>query len=289
MNTILVTGATGHFGKAVIETLAKKGVAALALVRSEAKAGDLKNVRIGDYDNYDSLVRAFKGIDKLLFVSSSDVAARIPQHENVVKAAKATGVKHIVYTSYLSKNTTSTSQIAMVAEAHQKTEQWLKESGIPYTFMKNNIYTEYIPLTIGDKVLETGMIYVPAASGKTAYVLRTEMAEIAANILTSAGHEGRSYNITNEKAVSYEEIAKWISEASGKNVKYVSPTPEEFSKTLIGFGVPELVVKVITSFEVAKAKGELDITDNTVENLLGRKPTSVEKFVKEYYSKKTAE
>lgn len=285
MNTILVTGATGHFGKAAIEALTKKGVTASALVRNEAKAADLKNIRIGDYDNYESLVNAFKGIDKLLFVSGSDVNARIPQHQNVVKAAKEAGVKHVVYTSVLSKNTTSTSPIAMVTEAHQKTEQWLKESGIAYTFMKNNIYAEYIPITIGDKVLETGTIYVPAANGKAAYVLRTEMAEIAANILTSTGHEGKAYNITNNKAVSYDEIAKWISEASGKNVKYVSPAPKDFSKTLKGFGIPEFIVHVITGFEVAKAQGEFDITDDTVEKLLGRKPTSVESFLKSYYGK----
>jgi NAD(P)H dehydrogenase (quinone) len=287
MNTILVTGATGHFGKAAIEILAKKGVTASALVRSESKAGDLKNVRVGDYNNYESLVKAFKGIDKLLFVSGSDVGLRVPQHQNVVRAAKEAGVKHVVYTSFLSRNETSTSPIAMVSEAHLKTEAWLKESGIAYTILKNNVYAEYIPVTIGDKVLETGTIYLPAADGKTAYVLRTEMAEVAANILTSAGHEGKVYKITNEKAVSYHDIAKIISEASGKNIKYVSPTPEEFSKTLKGFGIPEPVVNIITGFELAKAQGELDITDNTVEKLLGRKPTSVDTYLRGYYSKKT--
>ncbi|MEI9920814.1 MAG: SDR family oxidoreductase [Bacteroidota bacterium] len=284
MSTILVTGATGHFGKAAIESLAKKGVEAFALVRSEAKAGDLKNVRFGDYDNYESLVKAFKGIDKLLFVSSSDVVARVQQHENVVKAAKAAGVKHVVYTSFLAKNEGPTSPIAMITDSHLKTEKWLKESGIAYTILKNVIYADYIPVTLGDKVLETGTIYAPAGDGKTAYVLRSEMAEIAANILTSEGHEGKSYKITNEKAWSYDDIAKIISEATGKNIKYVSPTPEEYSKTLEGFGIPALVVKVITGFEVAKAQGEFDITDNTVEKLLGRKPTSVESYLKEYYS-----
>lgn len=285
MNTILVTGATGHFGKAVIESLAKKNVTASALVRNEAKAAGLKNIRIGNYDNYESLVKAFKGIDKLMFVSGSDVAVRVPQHENVVKAAKEAGVKHVVYTSFLSKNETSSSPIAMVSEAHLKTEKWLKESGMAYTFMKNNVYAEYIPVTIGDKVLETGTIYEPAGDGKAAYVLRTEMAEIAANILTSPGHEGKAYNITNEKSVSYHDIARIISEASGKKITYISPTPEEFSKTLRGFGIPAPIVDVITGFELAKAQGELDITGDTVEKLLGRKPTSVEKYLKEYYGK----
>jgi NAD(P)H dehydrogenase (quinone) len=286
---MLVTGATGHFGKAALEFLATRGVAASALVRAGAKAGGLKNARVGDYDDYASLVNAFKGVDKLLFVSSSDVAARVPQHENVVKAAKEAGVKHVVYTSFLSRNETASSPIAMISEAHLKTEKWLKESGMAYTIMKNNVYAEYIPITIGDKVLEAGTIYEPAGDGKTAYVLRTEMAEVAANILTSAGHEGKVYNITNEKSVSYYDIAKIISEVSGKNIKYISPTPEEFSKTMKGFGIPAPVVDVITGFELAKAQGEFDITDDTVENLLKRKPASVEGYLRRYYSKKTAE
>jgi NAD(P)H dehydrogenase (quinone) len=283
MSTILVTGATGHFGKATIEFLAKKGVAASALVRSEEKAGGLKNIRVGNYDDYNSLVKAFTGIDKLLFVSASDVAVRVPQHENVVKAARAAGVKHVVYTSFLSKNETSSSPIALISDAHLKTEKWLKESGMAYTIMKNTVYAEYIPITIGDKVLETGMIYEPAGDGRTGYMLRSEMAEVAANILTSDGHEGKFYNMTNEKVVSYHDIAKYISEATGKNIKYVSPTPEEFSKTLAGFGVPEMIVKVIRAFEVAKAQGEFDVTDTAVEKLLGRKPVSVEKYIKGYY------
>jgi NAD(P)H dehydrogenase (quinone) len=284
MNTVLVTGATGHFGKATIEFLEKKGVSPFALVRDKAKAGDLKNIRVGDYNNYESLVKAFAGVDKLLFVSSSDVENRVSQHENVVKAAKEAGVKHIVYTSFLSTNETPTSAIAMVADAHLKTEKWLKESGLSYTIMKNAIYADYIPVFIGDKVLETGVIYQPSGDGKSAYVLRADMAEVAANILTSSGHEGKAYKITGDTSYSYHEIAKIISTTTGKDIKYVSPTSEEFKTTLKGFGIPDIMVEVVTGFAVAKANGEFNITDNIVEKLLGRKPTSVEKYLREFYS-----
>lgn len=292
MNTILVTGATGHFGKAAIDALLKKGIDAksiYALVRDEAKAADLKskgiNIKTGTYDDYKSLVSAFKGIDKLLFVSGSEVEKRVPQHENVVKAAKEAGVKHVVYTSFVSNNETSTSAIYMVADSHLKTEAWLKESGLAYTFMKNSLYLDFIPVFIGDKIFETGMIYYPGGEGKGAYVLRNEMAEIAANILTSDGHEGKSYKITGNKTYSYNDVAKIISKASGKTVNYIAPGPEEFVKTMKGFGLPDGLVTVVTAFATATANGEFEIVDTAAEKLLGRTPTSVEAFLTEYYSK----
>ena len=130
---ILVTGATGHFGNAVIDFLLKKGTEAnqiSALVRNVQKAEDLKNkgidLRTGSYDNYASLVSAFKGVDKLLFVSGSEVPNRLSQHENVVKAAKEAGVKHIVYTSFERKDETETSPLWGVAQSHLQTEKWLR-------------------------------------------------------------------------------------------------------------------------------------------------------------------
>ena len=288
---ILVTGATGNFGAAAIEHLLNKGINPSdigALVRDEQKASDLKSkgvtIKIGDYNDFDSLVSAFTGVDKLLFVSGSDIAARVPQHENIVKAAKKAGVPYIIYTSFLSTNETETSPIAMVAEAHLKTEQWIKDSGMEYTFLKNNIYLDFIPVFAGEQLLDTGMIYQPAGDGKCAYALRSEMAEVAANILTSEGHYGKAYKMSGEESVSYHDIAKIISEATGKTIHYVSPTPQEFSKTLTEAGVPAEYVGMFTGFSVAKAENEFDLPATDMETLLGRKPTSVQTFLTQVYS-----
>ncbi len=288
---ILVTGATGQFGKTTIDFLLKKDIPAnniAALVRDEAKAADLKSkgiiLKTGDYNNYESLLAAFADADKLLFVSGNEIENRVSQHENVVKAAIQAGVKHVVYTSFLSANESNTSPIAMVGEAHIQTEKWLKESGLSYTILKNNIYMDMIPVFIGEKALETGIIYQPAGEGKCAYVLREEMAEIAANILTSTGHEGKIYPLTGNKAYSYGDIAKILSEITGKDIQYVSPTPEEFSKTLQEANVPAAYIGMLTGFSVAKAQGEFDIEDNTMEILLGRKPTSVTGYLKKMYA-----
>lgn len=288
---ILVTGATGHFGKSTIDFLLKKGISStniVALVRDEEKAADLKNkevvLRIGDYDNYNSLLNAFKGVEKLLLVSGSDIFKRDTQHQNVVKAAKEAGVQHIVYTSFQRKNETETSPLWIVAQSHIQTEKWVKESGIGYTILKNNLYMDFLPGFIGEKVLETGVIFVPAESGKVSAVLRSEMAEAAASILATAGHEGKEYDFTNTEAVSYQEIAQTISDISGKTINYISPSVADYEKTLTNYGVPAEVIGIFSSFAVAQAEGELDVFSSDLEQILGRKPTSVKTFLNQIYS-----
>jgi NAD(P)H dehydrogenase (quinone) len=290
---ILITGSTGHFGEETIDFLLQKGIAAsqiAALAKTAEKARGLKakgiQAVIGNYDDYASLLAAFKGVDKLLFVSSSDIIHRVAQQENVVRAAKEAGVKHVVYTSFARKNDTSSSPIALVAEAHLKTEKWLKESGLFYTIFKNNIYLEYVPVFIGPKVLETGLISLPAGEGKAAFALRKEMAEAAANVLTSAGHEGKTYGITNVEAYSYRDVASLLSGVTGKKIDYVSPAVEEFIKALTDAGVPKEYAGISAGFSLALAQGEFDVTGKDLEILLGRRPISLKAFLQEFYGSK---
>lgn len=291
MSKILVTGATGHLGKGTIEFLLKKGVPAneiFALVRDENKATDLKekgvHLIVGDYNDYASLVNAFQGVDKLFFVSSSDVSNRAPQQENVVKAAKEAGVKHTIYTSALNSVPVEKSAIGFVAEAHVKTEEWLAESGLTYTILRNNLYTDIVPMFVGDKVLETETIYLPGGNGKTAYTLRSDMAEAVANILTTEGHEGKVYDITNLEAYTYQDVADTISVITGKKINYVSPSREEFEQTLKGAGVPDEAIGALSSFVVAQAQDEFNIIGNDLEKLLGRKPTTLKEFLQTVYN-----
>jgi NAD(P)H dehydrogenase (quinone) len=290
---ILVTGATGQFGTSAIDFLLKKGISAntiVALIREDGKAAELKekgvNVRMGDYDDYASLVNAFTGIEKVLFISGSDIMNRLSHHQNVIDAAKETGVQHLIYTSFQRNNETETSPLWMVAQSHIQTEKWLKESGMEYTILRNNLYMDFLPAFIGENVLETGGIYLPAGQGKVSAVLRSEMAEAAADILATKGHEGKEYNFSNTVAVSYPEMAQWISAISGKQINYTSPSVEDYAKTLHNFGVPAEIIGLFSSFAVAQAEGELELVSTDLEKLLGRKPTTVKDFLSTIYAVK---
>ena len=284
---ILITGATGHFGKLTIDFLLKKGIKTsqiAVLVRNTEKATDLNekgiNIRVGDYNDYSSLVKAFKGIDKLLFVSGTDIPNRTSQHEQVLKAAIDAGVKHIIYTSGEFRIEGQDSPLWNFVEAHIKTEKWLKESGLTYTILKNGLYMEYIPYFIGN-VLETGIIYLPAGNGKISVALRSEMAEATATILATEGHENKSYHFVNTEAYGYEDIARYISEFTGKTINYISPTEEEFRKTLQqqGISIPEEFISII----LAQAQGDAEKVSDDMEKLIGRKLTPITTFLQEAY------
>lgn len=292
MNRILVTGATGHLGEAVVNFLLKKtspgNIAALVRDTNSQKAKSFEvkgvDVRKGDYNDYASLVNAFKDIDKLYFVSGNDMPNRNEQHKHVVDAAKEAGVKHVFYTSIPRKNETASSPIAMINDSHIRTEELLRASGLNYTLLKHNIYMDMLPIFLGDKLLETGVAYFPAGEGKVGFALRNDMAELAAALLIGDDHENKSYDVTNDKAVSFSDIASSVSKASGKAIKYVSPSKEEFIQTLSDAGVPAHFAGMFAGFGEGFKQGELDQTNDLIERVLGRKPVSVHEFLTQVYS-----
>ena len=290
---ILVTGATGQFGYKAIDHLLNKGVKSsqiAALVRDGAKATDLKDkgieLRTGDYTDFDSLVSSFQGIDKLLLVSSNDRGAvenRTTQHHNAIKAAKEAGIKHIVYTSFARKPNYEESAIAAFQNSHVQTENFLKSSGIDHTILQNGIYMEMIPVFAGSKLTETGLILFPAQQGKAGWVLREELAEAAAYVLTTGGHENKTYPLVNTESVSFTEIAKELSAVSGKEVQYQSPSISEFEAILKQAGVPDLYIGMFTMWATAEAQGALNMEDETLASFLGRKPVTVRQFLHSVY------
>jgi NAD(P)H dehydrogenase (quinone) len=289
MGKILVTGATGSLGKAVVAELLKNTAAAniAVLVRDPAKAADLSSAGVtvlpGDYNDYASLEAAFKGIDKLYFVSGNDVAGRIPQHENVVKAAIAAKVGHVFYSSFDRKTEDGSSAIAFVAAAHLHTEELLKASGIPYTILKHSVYTDMLPMFMGEKVLETG-IYLPAGKGKVAFATREDMGIAGAKLLLGTGHENKSYVLADEVSYSFDEVAAVLSELSGKTITYTTPTVAEYTAKMATAGVPAEYGQMFAAFAQAIDQGEFDFPDTTLEQILGRKPVSLKGYLKTAFS-----
>ncbi len=284
---ILVTGATGQLGQIVIEKLAEEIPTnqIVALVRDPSKAEHLTakgiNVRVGDYHNVDSLVAAFQGVEKLLLISSNDFNNRIGQHKNAIDAAVSAGVKHVFYTG-VTLNDIHTSPLKPFLEDHYLTEDYIKASGLTYTFLENSLYAEVIPMFLGENVTETG-VFFPAGEGRVAFAARKDLGEATANILLGAGHENQTYNLTGEKAYTFDEIASILSELSNKTVPYISPEPEVFVQTLTQFGLPEHIIQMSLGFASGMKNNDFDKPYDTLEKVLGRKTTPLKEFLKETY------
>ncbi|MGO4288280.1 SDR family oxidoreductase [Chitinophaga sp. RAB17] len=289
MSKILVTGATGPLGKAVVDELLKNTAAEniAVLARDPSKAVGLAEAGVtvlkGDYNDYNSLLAAFKGTDKLYFVSGNDVTGRIPQHENVVKAAIAAKVGHIFYSSFDRKTEDGSSAIAFVAEAHLRTEQLLKASGIAYTILKHSVYTDMLPMFLGGKVLETG-IYLPAGKGKVAFATRQDMGIAGAKLMLESGHENKSYVLADDVSYSFDDIAAILSELSGKTITYTAASVAEYTAQLAATGVPEEYGHIFAAFGQAIDQGEFDAPDGTLAKILGRKPESLQTYMKRAFS-----
>ncbi|RLD26260.1 MAG: SDR family NAD(P)-dependent oxidoreductase [Bacteroidetes bacterium] len=286
----LITGSTGHLGSATIEYLLNKVSAneIAALARNEEKAKTLKekgiDVRIGNYDDYDSLVKAFQGIDKLLLISASEIGNRAAQHINAINAAKEAGVKHIVYTSFIRQKDDPNSALWFIAKDHVETEEHLVNSGIPYTLFKNGFYMDMITDFIGENVLETQTVFLPAKEGKVNFALRKEIAEALANVLATEGHENKSYDIGGEETISFGEIAGFLSEISGKKINYVSPDAETYKQELAKHNVPEIYINMFTGFAIAFSENAMDVPSSDLTVLLGRKSADVKTFLTGIFS-----
>ncbi|RZJ71398.1 SDR family oxidoreductase [Flavobacterium sp.] len=284
---ILVTGATGHLGSAVINQLLKKTSVAniAAFVRDEAKAENLKKqgveVRVGNFDDVDSLDKALKGIEKVLIISTVD-HNRFEQHKNVVDAAKKAGVKLVAYTS-VTLNDLENSAIKPLMESHFQTEDYIKQSGLAYTFYQNSLYADVIPMYIGDKVFENSEINAPVGDGKAPYALRREMGEAIANGLSEDGHENKSYPITNTELYSFADVAKALSELTGQTIAYNDIDAEAFKKGLADSGAPEEIVWLVPGFLADTKAGNFEVNTGDLEKFLGRRPADLKTALQEIY------
>ena len=282
---ILVTGASGQLGNATVQNLLNKVPAnqIAVLVRNENKVADLKergiNIRIGDYHNKQSLISAFNGVEKLLFVSTSDQNNRLKQQQNVVEAAQEAGVKHIYYTGALIKDLDS-SPLKDFMVPHYQTEEIIKNSNLKYTFFRNNLYADILPFYLGQEVLHRG-IFFPAGHSRTAFTLRNDMAEAFSNVIASSEkHENKIYDISSSDSVTFDEIAQLLSELSGKTISYTDADAEVHTNILKAAGLPEYIINIITSFAAGIKNNDFDNPGDTLERLLGRKPTSLKTYLK---------
>lgn len=287
---ILVTGATGNLGAKVIEKLLQKTANdnIVALARKESNTDWLKSqgisIRYADYDDAAALEKVFERIDKLLLISGDNAQKRLQQHINVVDAAKKSGVKYLAFTSIAVKDL-ETSNIKAMLEPLVKSEDYVKQSGIPYTIFSNSFYADFLPVFTGNKeaVLANGISF-PAGLGVAPYALREEMGEAIANVLLQDNHENKTYLLGNSELYSFNDIAKAFTEISGKMVIYNDVTPKAFLEKATEAGVPQGLTMVNLGMAGELRDGQADLRTTDLENLLGRKPASLTEMLKVVYS-----
>ncbi|WCE30767.1 SDR family oxidoreductase [Vibrio sp. SCSIO 43137] len=280
---IVVTGATGQLGRLVIKHLINKVDASniIAAVRTPAKASDLADlgvqVREADYSKPETLNSAFKGAEKVLLISSSEIGQRAEQHKNVIDAAKEQGVSLVAYTSLLNADT---SPLAL-AEEHIETEKQLSQSGVPYVLLRNGWYTENYLASVPASV-EHGAFIGSAEAGKISSAAREDYAEAAAAVLTAqAPQAGKVYELAGDESYTLTELAALVSQVAGKEVPYVNLPENEFEQALIGAGLPEPLVALLANSDVGASKGGLFDDKKQLSTLIGHPTKSLIAMLKE--------
>lgn len=272
----MVTGASGQLGAKVMEFLLEKDHGPLiAGSRQLEKLQQLKTegveLRQADFNNQKDLEKSFVEVDKLLIISTDSIAEpglRLKQHLNALSAAKAAGVKHIVYTSLTGADHSPIS----FAPDHKGSEEAIKNSGIPYTILRNNWYAENLLDSIA-QAKKNGSLVTSTGKGKVAFITREDCARVAASILLSDNYKDQILEVTGEESVSYADLAEKI------NVKNVSVEEEEMRKALASHGLPSFVVDLVATYEKAVAQNDQDVTNNLVFEVTGRRPISIDQFL----------
>jgi NAD(P)H dehydrogenase (quinone) len=274
---VTVTAANGHLGRLTIAGLLERGVPAAditAAVRTPEKVDDLRDrgVKVvrGDYSDPESLNTAFAGTETLLLISGNEVGQRTTQHRNAVQAAVAAGVRRIVYTSVLNADDT---QLGLAAE-HKVTEQAIRESGLAYTFLRNGWYLENYTDNLA-QTLETGVILGSTGNGRVAAASRPDFAEAAVAVLLGEGHENKAYELGGDEPFTLTELAEEISRQSGKTITYRDLPVEEYTKVLVGAGLPEAFAGIVADSSAGIGKGYLTTDRHDLRDLIGHPTTSL--------------
>ncbi|WP_306738557.1 SDR family oxidoreductase [Arthrobacter sp. SX1312] len=264
---IAVTGSTGMVGGRVARELAAEGVPLILPVRSPDRAEHLADavIRQCTYADADASAAALAGVDVLFMVSAAEEADRVATHRTFIDAAKAAGVRHVVYTSFLGASPDAT---FLLGRDHWATEEYLRRSGMAWTFLRDNLYLDVVPA-----LAEDGVIRGPAGDGRLSAVARSDVARAAAAVLrTPTDHEGRTYRLTGPESFTLTEAAAIISAATPATVRFEDQTYDEAMASRAHHGAPRWQVEAWVSTYTAVARGELAEVSPDVEHLTGRRP-----------------
>jgi NAD(P)H dehydrogenase (quinone) len=269
---ILITGATGAVGGSVARLLADEGQQLRLLVRDRTRAPDLPDAEAvtGDYADPASLDRAFAGVHTAFVVSGyAEPMVRARLHRNAFAAAARARVGHVVYLSF--QGAAPNSRFPMSRDHHQS-ERYLKESGVPYTALRDNLYLDLVPEMFG----QDGVVRGPAGQGATAFVAREDAARVAAAVLASPPEVSGTYDVTGPEALTLAETAARLSALVGRELRYQEESVEEGRAWRSELGAPDWKVATWLGSYEAIAAGELRAVGDTVERFTGRPARNLE-------------
>lgn len=273
----LVTGATGAFGTRAIKTLSQRVPTSeiVASVRDKEKAHELIEmgieVRQADFNDEQSLEKAFEGIDRVLMISTNEPVhdKRIAQHINAINAAKKNQVKLLVYTS----GTNNPEKPVPLAIAHIATEKYLFESGVPYCVLRNNSYLETEIPTM--KACMTGApIVTSAGNGKVGFAMKYDYADAAVSALIGSNNENKIYELSGTP-ITYDEFAGILGSVLGKEIPVNHVDDDTYAAALKQLGMADVMIPMLVATKKGIREGLMEVHSNDLEMLLGRPAISL--------------
>jgi uncharacterized protein YbjT (DUF2867 family) len=271
---IAITGATGSVGGHVVRALKAGGARIRLVVRDPSRVVDKAGVEVAkasSYGAFDEMRAALSGVDTLFLIPAAETADRVQQHRTAVDAAVGAGVGRIVYLSFLGASADATFTLA---RDHWHTEQHIRANGLPWTFLRMNLYMDFIP----SMVQADGSIRDPAGSGKLSAILREDVARTCAAVLTQGDHDGRTYDLTGRESFTLAEAAAAMSSAE-RPVRFVDESDEEAWESRQKYGAPDFEVRGWISSYQAIRDGSLSAISTHVRDLTGREPLTLAEYL----------
>ncbi len=297
MTRILITGASGQYGRAATDRLIAQGRASdlILMTRTPAKLADRSaqgcTVRYGDYDKPETLASAVRGAEKMLLISGTRVGARVVQHKAAIDAAAAGGVQHILYTSFIGID--DDDNPAEVRHDHIETERLIRASGMNWTMLRDVHYADAMIIMAGPGMMASKSWPHNWGDGREAMVWRDDCVASAVAVLTGKGHEGQIYNITGPELQSCAELAALMSEITGIEIASIPLTDDQQYGMFDAMGIPRRPVDDqavggipwnsddMVTFGQAIRKGFLEVCSGDVERLTGAPARSVRQMIEE--------